>query len=217
MALIALAVILASCGGVRGISRVRPVVVPSGVRLQPDSARLDSINLWVPPMQEFIREDPSFWVIVEPLPTPAYPWETLEFRGDDTVRVAHEALQDPELAYMVYGFLHLMRRQDRIEPWFPEAADLEGYEIERFILDRTADTWLLGRAVYDTQPYGPLDELIYAQDRGYLDEFILTARPEEFPDVREAYEEERPGRFEEFEAWFRETFDRPPPGVDTAQ
>jgi len=167
-------------------------------------------------MRDFIVTDPSFMVLVEPLPRPAYPWETLEFRGDDTVRVAHEPTPDPALAYEVYGFLHLMRRQDRIDQWFPEAADLEGYELERFILDRTADTWLLGRTVYDTQPYGPLDELIYVQDRGYLDEFILTARPEEFPDVREAYENERPDRFEEFEAWFRETFGRPPPGLDAS-
>jgi hypothetical protein len=31
--------------------------------------------------------------------------------------------------------------------------------------------------------------------------------------VREAYEEEHPGRFEEYESWFRETFDRAPPGM----
>jgi hypothetical protein len=54
--------------------------------------------------------------------------------------------------------------------------------------------------------------LIYTQDRGYLDEFILVARPDEFPDARDAYEEEHPGQFEEYESWFRETFERDPPG-----
>jgi len=210
----ALTVLLVACGsGPRPISTLRPVVVTSGSRIQPDSTRLDSINRWVPPMQDFIFTDPSFMVINDPAPRPSYPWETLQIIGDDSVRIAHEPLQDLQLAYQIYAFLHLMRHQGRIGEWFPDAADLEGYDLERFILDRTADTWLLGRVVYDTQPYGPLDELIYAQDRGYLDEFLLTARPDEFQDVREAYEEEHPGRLEEYQAWFEETFDRPAPGL----
>jgi hypothetical protein len=209
----AVAVLSGACAaGPTPVRNLRPVVVSSGARIQPDSLRIDSINHWVPLMQEFIWTDPSFMIITEAVPRPAYPWETIEFIGEDSVRIAHEAVRDPELAYQVYAFLHLMRRQERIDQWFPEAAELEGYDLERFILDRTADTWLLGRTYYDTQPYEPLDELIYTQDRGYLDEFILVARPDEFPDARDAYEEEHPGQFEEYESWFRETFERDPPG-----
>lgn len=205
-------VVLAACSaGPSPISTIRPVVVTTGSRIQPDSTRLDSINRWVPELQNIIRLDPTFWVISESAPRPSFPWETLEIISEDSVRIAHEAVQDPVLAYQMYAFLHLMRRTGRIEEWFPEASALEGYDLERFILDRTADTWLLGRTVYDTQPYQPLDELIYAQDRGYLDEFILTARPDEFADVREAYEEEHPGRIGEYEAWFEDTFNRDPP------
>ena len=205
---------LMACGSVvTAITSPRPLVVFSGARIQPDSAHLDDVDDWFQRAAEVIEQDPTFMVVVDDLPRPAYPWETLEFRGEDTVRVALAGVPDPALTYEIYGFLHLMKRMERIEPWFPEAATLEGYDLERFILDRTADTWLLLRSVYGAQPYAPLDEMVYAQDRGYLDEMILSARASEFPEVREAYIAEHPGRIEEYRTWFRETFDRDAPGT----
>ncbi|HZD03982.1 MAG TPA: hypothetical protein VE173_03665, partial [Longimicrobiales bacterium] len=160
----------------------RPVVVFSGARIRPDSARLDSIDHWVQIVTTTIQEDPSFLVVAYDVPREAYPWETLEVPSDDSVRVGLErGPEGAEWPYEIYGFLHLMKRVDRLGEFFPEAADLEGYDLERFILARTADDWLLGRTVYATAPYAPLDEIIYAQDRGYLDAMIFTARPDDFP------------------------------------
>lgn len=214
-AAVAAAVVVAgACAtGPAAIDRPRPLVVPSGERVQPDSVRLDSVNLWVQTVERVIVEDPTFFVDVTRVPRAAYPWETLEYRGQDTVRVAIQPGSDASLSYQIYGFLHLMKRRDRLGEWFPEAAALEGFDLERFILARTAESWLLGRAVFDTSPYPPLDELVYAQDRGYLDDMILIARPDEFGEVHEAWVRESPERRDEFETWFRETFDREPPGV----
>lgn len=210
----ALTALGACSGGPGAIDRPRPLVVPTGARLQPDSARLDSIDVWVQDLETTIREDPSFVVDLETVPRAAYPWETLEFReGDpDTVRVAIEAGSDGRLPFWIYGFLHLMKRHDRLDEWFPDAADLEGFDLERFILARTAESWILGRAVYDTAPYPPLDALAYTYDRGYLEAMILTARPEEFAGIREAWVRENPARLEEYRTWFEETFTREPPG-----
>lgn len=208
------AVLLAACAS--GPSRTpapRPLVIPSGIRLLADSARMNEVNNWVQDAQETIRRDPSFWLEDLNVPEPAYPWETLDFKGADTVSIAFEAQAvDARLSYFIYAFLHLMRRMDRLQEWFPEAGGLEGYELERFILAQTADSWLLGRSVWGTQPYGLMDELIYTAEAGYLDEFILTARVDDFSAAREALLEESPGRMREYLVWFRETFERDPPG-----
>lgn len=212
-----LALLAGSCGAPPpAIDRPRPLVVPSGERIQPDSVRLDSIDVWVQEMERTISEDPSFLVDVDDVPQAAYPWETMELRGEDTVRVAVRGASDAVLSYMIYGFLHLMKRMDRLDEWFPDAAALEGFDLERFVLARTAESWLLGRSVYDMPPYPPLDELVYALDRGYLDAMILAARPDEFADTREAWLEEHPDGLEEFRTWFQETFNREPPGPPAA-
>ena len=215
VALAWLALSVAACAsGPAAIDRPRPMVVPTGARLQPDSARLDSVDVWANELDRVITEDPSFVVFTATVPQAAFPWETLEFReGDpDTVRVAIEAGSDALLSYQIYGFLHLMKRMDRLGEFFPDAAELQGFDLERFILARTADSWILGRAVYDTAPYPPLDELAYAYDRDYLDAMILHARPEEFEETREAWLEENAGRMEEYRSWFEETFNEEPPG-----
>lgn len=212
-AALSMALLAGACGGgALAIDRPRPLVVPSGARIQPDSVRLDSVDVWVQEMERTIAEDPSFWVIVDDVPQAGYPWENLEFQGEDTVRVAVRGAVDAQLSYMIYGYLHIMQRMGRLGEEFPDAAALEGFELERFILARTAESWLLGRSVYDMPPYRPLDELVYAQDRGHLDALILSARPEEFGDTREAWLEENPEGLEAFRSWFRETFDRDPPG-----
>jgi hypothetical protein len=45
-----------------------------------------------------------------------------------------------------------------------------------------------------------------------LDALILTARPEEFEEERDAWLRENPGREEEYTRWFLETFETEPPG-----
>ena len=47
-------------------------------------------------------------------------------------------------------------------------------------------------------PYGPLDELLFSHENGYLDAFMLTARPEEFEERRDTWLQENPGREEEY-------------------
>lgn len=191
----------------------RPLVIPSGIRLQPDSARMNTVNDWVQLASTTIREDPSFLLETATVPEPAYPWETLNFRSTDTVSVALEPRGvDAQLSYNIYAFLHLMDRRDRMEEFFPDAVDLEGYDLERFIVAQTADSWLLGRSIFDTQPYEPMDELIYSVEAGFLDEFLLTARANDFPTAREAFVEENPDRIDQFHTWFRDTFRREPPG-----
>jgi hypothetical protein len=186
----------------------------SGVRLQADSARLQEVHGWAVRLSDAVETDPSFWLITDNVPEEAYPWETIEFRGADSVRIAWEpSAADVQGAYWVYSFLHLMTRMDRMDEWFPDAVGLEGYALERFILDRTADAWLLARAIFEAAPYRPMDELVYSQDRGYLDAFLLTARGGEFSEELEDYNRANPGRIDEYLTWFRETFDREPPGL----
>jgi hypothetical protein len=105
-----------------------------------------------------------------------------------------------------------MKRMGRLEEFLPEAFDAEGYELERAILARTADAWLYARALFDHAPYGPLDELLFSHENGYLDAFILTARPEEFDEERDTWLAENPGRAEEYARWFLATFETEPPG-----
>lgn len=205
-----------ACGG--GPPRVpapRPLVVFSGARLLADSAMMQETHQWVTRADETIEMDPAFLISYETAPVPSFPWETFEYIGEDSVRVAFEAsAPDAQTSYGIYAFLRLMHDMGRMDEWFPEAVDLEGYELERFIVARTGDSWLLGRAVFDTHPYAPLDQLVYAQDRGYLDAFLLTARGDEFPDARSEFEAEHPGRMEEYRAWFEETFGKAPPGAE---
>lgn len=206
--------VAACAGGPAPIPEPRPLVVYTGVRLTTDHERMQEVHAWVTEAVETIREDPSFFLDQGTVPEPAYPWQTLEFRSDDTVRIAFErSAPDAQTSYWIYAFLHQMDRMDRLDEWLPEAEGLEGFELERAIVERTADSWLLGRSTFDTHPYKPLDELIFAQDAGMLEAFLLATRPDEFPEARERFLAENPGGFEEFEAWYQETFGGDPPGT----
>ena len=105
-----------------------------------------------------------------------------------------------------------MDTMDRLDEVIPEAVGTHGYELERAILARVSDAWLYGRAAFDIPPYGPLDELMFSRENGYLDAFILTARPEEFEEEHDTWLRENPGGAEEYRQWFLETFEREPPG-----
>jgi hypothetical protein len=215
-----LGILLLGLGGcaaaVPGLPEPRSLVSHSGARIRPDVERLEVINEWVTREQTNITDDPSFWVIDVLSTDEVYPWEGMEL-SNDTVRVRVDPRAgDARLVHQIYGHLHLMVEMGRQDEWLPEAPDAVGYDLERAILQRTADAWLLGRTVFDTAPYGPLDELMYANEAGYLDAFIFTARPEEFAAARTRWARENPGESDRYRNWFLETFNREPPGLRTS-
>lgn len=191
----------------------RPIVIHSGVRINADHDEMKEVNEWVTREQQNIVEDPSFWVIGEPVAEEVYPWEDLRISNDSVWVQVDLRAPDTRLVHEIYAHLHLMSTMGRQEEWLPEAPDAVGYELERAILKRCADAWILGRTVFDTAPYGPLDELAYASNAGYLDAFIFTARPDEFASSRAEWARANPGRADEYREWFLDTFSREPPGV----
>ena len=214
LGLLALAMVPAACSsGPRSVSEPRPVIIYSGARLRVEQERMDSVYAWVTNEQMNIQEDPSFWVITLPTIGETYPWEDLNVREDSVSVRTPMGVQDTELVYMIYGHLHLMATMGRQEEWLPEAPAVEGYDLERAILSRTADAWILGRTVFNTEPYGPLDELAYAKEAGFLDAFIFTARPNEFASNRAEWARGNPGGMERYREWFLDTFSQEPPGL----
>lgn len=208
-----LGVLVACSSGPRSVPPPRPIIIHSGARLRVEQERMNEINQWVTAEQTNIQQDPSFWVISEPADGEPYPWDGLRISNDTVWVQTPRRSQDPQLVFQIYAHQHLMATMGRQEEWLPEAPDAVGFELERAILSRTADAWILGRAVYNTVPYGPLDELAYAKEDGYLDAFIFTARPSEFAAARTAWARENPDRMEEYREWFLDTFNREPPGL----
>lgn len=205
---------LAGCSAaVPSLPEPRPIIIHSGARLRADYERLQEINDWVGREQTNIAEDPSFWVIVEATTEEAYLWEGLHISNDSVTVKLESRAGDARLVAEIYGHLHLMVEMGRQEEWLPEAPDATGFDLERAILARASDAWLLGRTVFDTAPYGPLDELVYAAEAGFLDAFIFTARPDEFAEPRAAWARENPGESDRYRNWFLETFNREPPGL----
>jgi hypothetical protein len=191
----------------------RTIIVHSGERIRADHEEMKVVNEWVTREQENISQDPSFWVVSTPVLEEAFPWEGMVVSNDTVnVRVPLGA-SDGQLVYQIYGHLHLMTTMGRQAEWLPEAPDAVGYDLERAISARAADAWILGRTVFDTQPFGPLDELAYAKYAGYLDAFIFTARPGEFATARAEWARANPGAADEYRDWFLETFNREPPGI----
>jgi len=206
----------AACGSSTvEVPRPRPIIIHSGARIRADHDEMKVVNEWVTREQQNITEDPSFWVISSPVLEESFPWEGLVVSNDSvTVRVPLGA-SDGQLVYQIYAHLHLMSAMGRQEEWLPEAPDATGYDLERAIMNRVADAWILGRTVFDTQPFGPLDEIAYAKYEGFLDAFIFTARPEDFAVERAEWARANPGEAERYREWFVETFNREPPGIRT--
>ena len=195
------------------IPEPRPIIIHSGARMRVDHDRMKAVNEWVTREQANIVEDPSFLVVSTPVLEERFPWEGFSLGKDSVTVPAPLGSQDGRLVYQIYGHLHLMVQMGRQEEWLPEAPDAVGYELERAIVDRVADAWILGRTVFDTQPFGPLDEIAYAKEAGFLDAFIFTARPTEFAASRSEWARANPGRMDEYREWFLETFNREPPGI----
>lgn len=205
-------VMLSACGGASSLPTPRSVIVYTGVRIQPDADRMEEVDRWIQPQLEEIRRSRGFTIRVMRTERAEYPWESMEV-GRDTARVfIQQIAPDTDTPFSIYAHFHMMALRGDLEPWLPEAAEAEGFGLERAILARISDLWLYGRAVYNVPPYGPLDELLYANEYGFLDEFILAAQPARFADLRAAHEDENPNRWEEFERWFQETFERDGPG-----
>ena len=213
--LAATALLLAGCAAGGGLPSPRPIVVYSGARLRPEPARMTEIDRWVTEELDNIREDPSFWIISAPQEEPSLLWEGLEI-SNDTARIRYQgSAADVGPVYQIYAHLHLMSTMDRQGEWLPEAPAATGFALERAILKRTSDAWLYGRSVWAFTPNAVLDELVYAVEEGYLDAYILTARPDDFEEERTAWLAANENGLETYQDWFRETFDRPPPGLRT--
>ncbi len=212
--IIGLAALLSGCASAGPqLPEPRPIIIHSGARLRVDVERMTEINSWVTRENRNIEDDPSFLVRTNPVADQVYLWENLKITADTVDVGIDPRATDTRLVHHIYGHLHLMVDMGRQEEWLPEAPDAVGYELERAILKRCSDAWLLGRTVFDTQPYGPLDELMYATENGYLDAFIFTARPSEFATARAEWARANPGQADEYRDWFLETFNREPPGL----
>ncbi len=201
-----------ACAGAYSLPAPRTLVVRSGARIHADEGRLDAIDIWVRQQIDNINLDPSFLVVSIRTQEQTYPWDGLRINRDTVEVLVYAAAPDSRDFLNIYGHFHLMNTMGRLDEFLPEAVGAEGYELERAILARVSDAWLYGRAVFDTPPYGPLDELLFSRENGYLDAFILTARPEEFEEERLRWLRENPGREEEYAEWFLETFEMEPPG-----
>jgi hypothetical protein len=209
-----------ACGGGLTLPPPRPLVTTSGARLSADPDTLQAIYDWLIIQDEAIQQDPSFLIEAVAAEQDTYPWETLVLAVHgpmaDSARYQYTR-SNPDIvdAYNVYAHLHLMRRVDRLDEWLPDLENAEGYALERALVARMADAWLLGRTTFDTQPHLLLDELIYAKQAGHLDAFIFTARPNDFAQEREAWVRENPQGLEQYRTWFRETLGGDPPGIRT--
>lgn len=189
------------------------MVIYSGARLTVDRERMMEVNQWVANEDRNIREDPSFYVHETPVADEVYPWEGMRIQGDSVWVSVPRTDPDVRLVHYIYGHLHLMVHMGRQALWLPEAPDAVGYDLERAILSRTAEAWILGRTVFGTSPYGPLDELAYAKEAGHLDAFIFTARPNEFAVTRAEWARANPDEVDRYRDWFLDTFSREPPGL----
>ncbi len=205
--------LVVGCAATAGLPQPRSLVVRSGARLTADHARMAVIDQWVREQLLNIVEDPSFLIKTQLVRDPVYPWEEFTISGDTATVNLQRSAPDARNHYEIYAHLHMMKKMDRLDEWLPDAVGLEGYELERAILVRVSDAWLYGRTIFDLAPYAPLDELIFANENGYLDAFILTARADEFRAERRTWLDENPNATQEYRAWFREIFERDPKGL----
>ena len=167
---------------------------------------MEEVEAWLTPELDRINLDPAFLIRLSAVQEEVYPWDGLEIVADTADLVLTDTAADAETPFLVYGYLRLMDARGALVEAYPGTEGLTGYILERAILERVAEVWLLGRSVFDTQPYAPLDELVYASEFGYLDDFIFATQPDRFPGEEAAHRTENPGREEEFRSWFRNTF-----------
>lgn len=209
-----------ACGsGEVKLPEPRRLVVSSGERLVAAREDMEEVDAWIREQWDSIQMDPSFMIYTDGAEGPVYPWESLEVNeAGDTARISVQGRSGGSQLYTIYAHYHLMAVQDRLDKWLPEGlgndgSQLDDFGLEKAILSRVADVWLYQRSILDAPPYGLLDELTYAKANGWLDEFILTSRPNAFVEARKEYVAENPDRADEYLDWFRATFERDPPGL----
>jgi hypothetical protein len=194
-----------ACASGAVLPQTRSVITITGERVQADPEAMVEVDRWLRPQLDDIERN---WTIrLVEVPNALYPWAELELSETGGEIAVQRGFGDAETPYLLYAHFHLMAERGELGPWLPEAPDARGFELERAILARIASVWLLGRAVFDTTPFGPLDEILYASEFGFLDEFILMAQPERFEEERAAWARSHPGRADEFRDWFRRTFE----------
>jgi hypothetical protein len=204
--------VAAGCAGELPPPQTRSVIIYSGERIMASPERMAEVEAWLRPQLEEIELNPDFLIRVIQEDLARYPWDALEVVADTAdIRIASSAL-DAETPYMIYAHLRLMQERGTLAEWVPEAEDAGAYETEEAIVSRVADVWLLGRSVFDTQPFGPMDELLYAKEFGYLEDFLLATQADRFPEALEDYREGNPENEEVFRNWFGQTFEREGPG-----
>jgi hypothetical protein len=192
----------------------RTIIVYSGERLQADPEHMRDIEDWLRPLMDDWDRNPSYLLRLERTPEPFYPWDTLKLEGDTSTVFLQRGVVDAETPHYMYGHLRLMQERDEIGQWLPEVeeGELEGIDLEEAILARVSDVWFLGRSVYDTQAYGPLDELLYAKEAGLLREYILATQGERFSEALAAHTSAHPDWEGRLRAFFQRTFEREGPG-----
>jgi hypothetical protein len=210
--LIAGVLAVGACAGTYSLPAPRQLVTRSGTRLLADDTRLAEIDIWVREQQDNIVLDPTFLIIETMSPEQMYPWEAVSISGDTAVVQVYTSAPESGSIVSFYGHFHLMHIMNRLDEFLPEAVGAVGYELERAILARVSDAWLYGRSAFDMPPFAPLDELLFSNENGYLDAFILTARAEEFEEERGTWLQQNPGRDEEYHRWFLGAFEMEPPG-----
>jgi hypothetical protein len=203
---------ISACGGGPPIPTTRPIILYSGERLRADPERMAEVDQWVLEELEEIEFDPSFLIRIAYEDVARYPWDTLDLIADTADIRLEAGASDAETPYQIYAHLRLVQARGELTEWVPEAEGLTGYEAERAILRRVSDVWLLGRTVYDTQPFGPLDELLWSHEAGYLEDFMIATQGDRFPEAMAAYQSRASEREEVFREWFQRTFERDGPG-----
>ena len=213
---VALFALLAGCSGPGPqLPQPRPVVIYSGARLRADYDRMVDIHEWFVREQTNIVEDPSFLVVSTPAAREPYLWEGHRLSADTVWTAVDPRAPEAHAVHLSYAHLKLMHRMDRLDEWLPEAVGSAGYALERAIIARCAEAWVLARTVFGASPYGPLDELAYSHEADHLDAFIFTARPSEFASERTEWARANPEAMTVYREWFLETFNREPPGLRT--
>jgi hypothetical protein len=206
--------VVAGCASTPSLPQPRSVITVTGERLTADPQAMFDVNEWIRPQLVEIERNPTFLIRIIQENTAHYPWSTLELTGDTAQVTVQQGQADTETPFLLYAHFRLMaeRGPSALEPWLPEAFETTGFPLERAILERIADVWLLGRSVFDTSPFGPLDELVYAREAGFLDEFIYAAQPDRFATEGAVFTEANPDREAAFRGWFQRVFEREGPG-----
>ncbi len=203
---------MAACAGTPPLPQTRSVITLTGERVQAEPEAMVQVDRWLRPQLDDIERNPGFLVRLLQEDRPLYPWGMLEITGDTVQLSVQQGHGDAETPFLIYAHFRLMAEQGTLEPWLPEAFPEEGspaagLELEELILARIADLWLLGRSVFDTSPHGPLDEILYASEGGWLREFIFLAQPDRFEAEATAHFGDRPEREAEFRRWFQRVFE----------